>query len=95
LPVFAKPKFGQALSTACAAHARFGPASLVLYGVSTLHFQMVGMQLAGLSGPGLVVATVVGAALCLIARWRGWILPERIDLRRGRRKNQSQGGDRP
>lgn len=25
--------------------------------------------------PGLVVATVVGAGLCLIARWRGWTLP--------------------
>jgi len=35
----------------------------VLYGVSTLHFQMVGMQLAGLSGPGLVVATVVRSAV--------------------------------
>jgi uncharacterized membrane protein YeiH len=24
---------------------------------------------------GLVAATVVGAGLCLLARWRGWILP--------------------
>ena len=24
---------------------------------------------------GLVVAAVVGAGLCLLARWRGWILP--------------------
>jgi hypothetical protein len=39
LPVFAKPGFRQALSQACAAHARMGPASLVLYDVSTLHFQ--------------------------------------------------------
>jgi hypothetical protein len=39
LPVFAKPMFRQALSTAFAAHARLGPASLVLYDVSTLHFQ--------------------------------------------------------
>jgi hypothetical protein len=39
LPVFAKPEFRQALSTACAAHARVGPASLVLYDVSTLHFE--------------------------------------------------------
>ena len=36
LPVFAKPGFRQALSTACAGHARLGPASLVLYDVSTL-----------------------------------------------------------
>lgn len=39
LPVFAKPAFRQALSAACATHARLGPASLVLYDVSTLHFQ--------------------------------------------------------
>jgi uncharacterized membrane protein YeiH len=25
---------------------------------------------------GLVAATVVGAAICIIARWRGWILPD-------------------
>jgi hypothetical protein len=39
LPLFAKPAFRQALSTACAAHARLGPASLVLYDVSTLYFE--------------------------------------------------------
>ena len=39
LPVYAKPSFRQALSTACAAHAALGPASLVLYDVSTLHFE--------------------------------------------------------
>ncbi|KLO25271.1 IS1634 family transposase [Mycobacterium haemophilum] len=39
LPVFAKTEFRQALSAACAAHVRLGPASLVLYDVSTLHFQ--------------------------------------------------------
>lgn len=39
LPVFAKPAFRQALSTACATHAQLGPASLVLYDVSTLHFE--------------------------------------------------------
>ncbi|WP_434089361.1 IS1634 family transposase [Mycobacterium intracellulare] len=39
LPVFAKSVFRQALSAACAAHARLGPASLVLYDVSTLHFE--------------------------------------------------------
>jgi hypothetical protein len=33
LLIFAKPKFRQALSTACAAHAALGPASLVLYGL--------------------------------------------------------------
>jgi uncharacterized membrane protein YeiH len=36
---------------------------------------MVLFQHENHSTPGLVVATVVGAALCLIARWRGWTLP--------------------
>ena len=39
LPVFAKPEFRQSLSAACAAHAQLGPASLVLYDVTTLHFE--------------------------------------------------------
>jgi len=39
LPVFAKPAFRQSLSTVCASHARLGSASLVLYDVSTLHFE--------------------------------------------------------
>jgi DDE family transposase len=39
LPVIAKPQVRQALSSACAAHARLGPASLVLYDVSTLYFE--------------------------------------------------------
>lgn len=38
LPVYAKPGFRQSLSTACAS-AALGPASLVLYDVSTLHFE--------------------------------------------------------
>jgi uncharacterized membrane protein YeiH len=36
---------------------------------------MVLFQREGYSTAGLVVATVVGAALCLAARWRGWTLP--------------------
>ena len=39
LPVFAKLEFRQAISAACAAHAQLGPASLVLYDVTTLHFE--------------------------------------------------------
>jgi hypothetical protein len=34
LPVFAKASVRKALSKACAAHAKLGPASLVLYDVS-------------------------------------------------------------
>jgi hypothetical protein len=39
LPVIAKPAVRQALSAACSAHAGLGPASLVLYDVSTLYFE--------------------------------------------------------
>ena len=37
---------------------------------------MVGLKAAGLVSLGLVLSTVVGAALVLLARWRGWYLPE-------------------
>jgi hypothetical protein len=39
LPVYATDAWRQKLSAACAAHARLGPASLVLYDVSTLYFE--------------------------------------------------------
>jgi hypothetical protein len=39
LPVIAKPVVRQSLSAACARHAALGPASLVLYDVSTLYFE--------------------------------------------------------
>jgi hypothetical protein len=39
LPGYAKDGFRQALSAACAAHSGLGPASLVLYDVSTLYFE--------------------------------------------------------
>ena len=39
LPAYAKEAFRQKLSAACAAHARIGPASLVLYDVPTLYFE--------------------------------------------------------
>ena len=39
LPVYAKEAWRQKLSAACAAHAGLGPASLVLYDVSTLYFE--------------------------------------------------------
>jgi hypothetical protein len=39
LPQYAKQKWRQKLSAACAAHARLGAASLVLYDVSTLYFE--------------------------------------------------------
>ena len=39
LPVYAKESFRQKISAACAAHAGLGPASLVLFDVSTLYFE--------------------------------------------------------
>ena len=39
LPAYAQKEWQQRLSAACAAHARLGPASLVLYDVSTLYFE--------------------------------------------------------
>jgi hypothetical protein len=38
LPAYAEQEWRQRLSAACAAHAHLGPASLVLYDVSTLYF---------------------------------------------------------
>jgi hypothetical protein len=39
LPVYATQEWRQALAAACADHVRLGPATLVLYDVSTLHFE--------------------------------------------------------
>jgi len=39
LPAYAKDTWRQQISAACAAHAGLGPASLVLYDVSTLYFE--------------------------------------------------------
>ena len=39
LPVYAQPTWRQRLAAACAAHVALGPATLVLYDVSTLHFE--------------------------------------------------------
>ena len=39
LPVYARPSWRQSLATACARHAGLGPASLVLFDVSTLYFE--------------------------------------------------------
>jgi hypothetical protein len=39
LPIYARPSWRQSLATASAAHAGLGPASLVLFDVSTLYFE--------------------------------------------------------
>jgi len=40
LPIFAKASWRRSLAAACAAHAGLGPASLVLFDVSTLYFEI-------------------------------------------------------
>src|SRR5579872_833787 len=40
LPVFADTTWRSEIAAACASHAQLGPASLVLYDVSTLHFEI-------------------------------------------------------
>lgn len=37
---------------------------------------LVILHAVGHRGVGMLVALVVGAGLCLVARWRGWILPD-------------------
>lgn len=41
---------------------------------------MVVMKDAGYANTGAIVATLVGALMCLMSRWRGWMLPEGMDL---------------
>lgn len=45
---------------------------------------MVGLYRTGHSSAGLIVTTAVGAMLVLLARWRGWRLPEPYGWRPGR-----------
>lgn len=45
---------------------------------------MVGLSRAGQASAGLVAATVVGAGLALLARRRGWVLPESVAWRPAR-----------
>ena len=56
LPRYATEAFRQQLSAACAAHARLGPASLVLYDVSTLYFETDAGD--GFREPGEIAATI-------------------------------------
>jgi hypothetical protein len=68
LPVYAEDLFRQRISAACAAHARLGPASLVLYDVSTLYFETD--QGDGFREPGFSnYAEVVIMPTCPSTRW--------------------------
>lgn len=51
---------------------------------------MVGLHDAGLVSLGLVLSTVTGAALVLMARWRGWQLPEPYNWRLRRPESGSR-----
>ncbi|HEY0375311.1 MAG TPA: TRIC cation channel family protein, partial [Amnibacterium sp.] len=48
-----------------------------LYATCAILASTVLVLLSDLGAPtvGLVASTVVGGGLCLLARWRGWILP--------------------
>jgi uncharacterized membrane protein YeiH len=46
---------------------------------------MVLLQLCGYPQTGLLASTAVGAVLCLLARWRGWILSDRVAWHRSGR----------
>jgi hypothetical protein len=60
LPAYVKEAFRQKLSAACAAHAGLGPASLVLYDVSTLYFETDAAD--GFREPGFFEGEAAGAA---------------------------------
>lgn len=53
-------------------------ATCALAGSATL---VVVQSLIG-TDAGLVAGTVVGASLCVVARWRGWMLPEGVSWSR-------------
>jgi uncharacterized membrane protein YeiH len=56
----------------------YASAALIASGV------MVALHRLGRPSAGLVAATVTGASVCLIARWRGWRLPEAYAREDGR-----------
>jgi len=70
LPAYAKQAWRQQLSAACAAHAALGPATLVLYDVSTLYFETDygdGFRESGFSkerrlDPQITIGLLTGAA---------------------------------
>ena len=45
----------------------------------------------GVTVVGPLIATVAGAALYLVARWRGWMLPEQLPVGRSRNERRKSG----
>ena len=68
LPEIAKPVVRQALSAACAARAGLGPASLVIYDVSTLYFETDAGD--GFREPGF--SNYAEVAVMPMPWWRWW-----------------------
>jgi hypothetical protein len=87
LPEYAPEAWRQRLSAACAAHARLGPASLVLYDVSTLYHRKRDSIEAHL--------TIVFAALA-VSRWieaqTGWSIRRFVKAGRRYRTIEIQAG---
>ena len=54
---------------------------------------LVILHVSGATVVGPLIATVVGAALYLLARWRRWTLPEELPLGRSRRGRGRPGGE--
>lgn len=50
---------------------------------------LVVLHYGGVTVLGPLIATVVGAAMYWLARWRGWTLPEELSLRRTRREKDT------
>ncbi len=65
--------------------AIFGGTTLYATSAVVASGVMVVLYRLGHSSVGLVAATLTGAALTLLARWRGWQLPEAYVWRPGRR----------
>jgi hypothetical protein len=80
LPVYAKPGFQQSLSAACAAHARSGPASLVLYDVSTLHLETDAGD--GFREPGFSKERRLDPHITIGLLTDAWPLRDRLDSRK-------------
>ena len=85
LPVYAEESWRQRLSAACAGHAELGPASLVLYDVSTLYFETDQGVTGWVCTWHAVTARPTGA-LCLRLSagrvWAGWCCAGRIQIGR-------------
>ncbi len=67
----------------------FGGNTLYATSATVASGVMVVLQRTGHPTVGLVAATLTGAALTLLARWRGWQLPEAYVWRPGRRPRGS------